>query len=116
MDSDGRALIDLKVAAPPERAATEVAAWIDTGFNGELVLPKNTVSGLGLVHSANVNAVLADGSTISLETFSCVLDWLGESRKLEVSANDGDHALLGVGLLVGHDLRIGYRAGEITIN
>ena len=30
-------------------------------------------------------------------------------------ANDSGYPLLGVGLLVGHDLRISYRSGNVTI-
>jgi hypothetical protein len=36
-------------------------------------------------------------------------------RDLEVIANDGEYPLLGVGLLLGHDLHISYRSGNITI-
>ena len=89
--------------------------WIDTGFNGELVLPRQQIDKLALPHSGTVKAILADGSEVALKTYACLIDWFGEERYLEVVANDGEYPLLGVGLLVGHDLRISYRSGEITI-
>ncbi len=89
--------------------------WIDTGFNGDLVLPQEEISNLGLPQSGTVKAILADGSEVALQRYICLIDWFGNERDLEVVANDGEYPLLGVGLLVGHDLHISYRSGEITI-
>jgi predicted aspartyl protease len=83
VDADGRALVSVSLRSVASAAPDSVQAWIDTGFNGNLVLPQR--------------------------------DWFGEDRDLEVVANDGEHALLGVGLLVGYDLHISYRTGDITI-
>lgn len=50
-----------------------------------------------------------------MKRYVCLVDWFGEERDLDVVANEGEYPLLGVGLLLGHDLRISYRSGEITI-
>jgi hypothetical protein len=50
-----------------------------------------------------------------LESFACVLNWFGESRPVEVIANDGEFPLLGVGLLLGHRLVIDYMQSTVTI-
>jgi hypothetical protein len=50
-----------------------------------------------------------------LKRYVCRISWFGEERDLEVVANEGEYPLLGVGLLLGHDLHISYRSGEITI-
>ena len=115
VDNFGRALVTIAVrpsgAARPQ--STEV--WIDTGFNGDLVLPQRQIDQLSLVHSGTVKAVLADGSQVTLKTFTCLIEWFGEERTLEVVENEGEYPLLGVGLLLGHELRVSYRTGEITI-
>jgi predicted aspartyl protease len=68
-----------------------------------------------LPQSGTVKAFLADGSEVALRRYMCLIDWFRETRDLEVVANDGEHPLLGVGLLVDHDLHISYRSGSVTI-
>jgi clan AA aspartic protease len=92
-----------------------VEAWIDTGFNGDLVLPQSQIDDLSLPPSGTVMAVLADGSEIALRRYACLIDWFGETRDLEVVANDGEYPLLGVGLLVDRDLHISYRSANVAI-
>lgn len=90
-------------------------AWIDTGFNGELVLPQETIDEIGLEPSGTLKATLADGSQVNLVRYACLIDWFDGTRELEVIANQGEFPLLGVGLLAGLDLSISYRSGEIVI-
>jgi len=85
------------------------------GFNGDLVLPRQQIDDLALPSAGTVKATLADGSEVALEQYLCLIDWFDEERELEVIANDGEFPLLGVGLLVGLDLHISYRTGEIGI-
>jgi predicted aspartyl protease len=80
-----------------------------------LVLPQQQIEDLTLPESGTVKAILADGSEVTLKRYVCLIDWFGEERDLEVVANEGEYPLLGVGLLLGHDLRISYRSGEIAI-
>ncbi len=89
--------------------------WIDTGFNGDLVLPQQQIDDLDLQPSGTLKAILADGSDIALQRYTCMIDWFGDQRDLEVVANDGEYPLLGVGLLAGYDLHSSYRSGEVTI-
>ena len=116
VDNNGRALVDVSVRPSDVAAGREIEAWIDTGFNGDLVLPQQQIDDLALPHSGTVKAILADGSEVALKTYACLIDWFGEERHLEVVANKGECPLLGVGLLVGHDLHISYRSGDITID
>jgi clan AA aspartic protease len=90
-------------------------AWVDTGFNGELVLPQSNVLALGLPRSAGIAATLGDGSQIVLDTYTCRIDWFGTSREIEVITNNGQWPLLGVGLLLSHELHIDYRALTMTL-
>lgn len=117
VDHSGRALLEINISptfAP--QAPFAIRAWIDTGFTGELVLPQHFIDQFNLTQSGSVSAVLADGSQVTLKTFSCVLQWFGEDRSLEVVANDGDQALLGVGLLLDQILNIDYRSGTLSVS
>lgn len=115
VDSCGRALVSISVRPSDMAAAHEIQVWIDTGFNGDLALPLQQIEDLTLPESGTVKAILADGSEVTLKRYVCLIDWFGEERDLEVVANEGEYPLLGVGLLLGHDLRISYRSGEIAI-
>ncbi len=115
VDNYGRALA-VRVRLSDIAAVHETQAWIDTGFNGHLVLPQQQIDDLALPQSGTVKGILADGSEVALKRYTCLIDWFGEEHELEVVANKGEYALLGVGLLGGHDLHISYRTGEITID
>jgi len=116
IDEDGRALLNVRIAADSESPPVPIETWVDTGFTGDLVLPQVTIDRLGLRRSGSVDAVLADGSQIEVSTYTCSIDWFGERRRLEVISNDGDYPLLGVGLLLGLELRADYRAMELVLS
>ena len=115
VDNDGRALLTVAIRPSEEAAPCEIEAWIDTGFNGDLVLPQQRIDDLALTQSGTVMGILADGSEIVLDQYQCWIDWFGEQFDLEVIANEGEFPLLGVGLLADHDLHISYRSGEVSI-
>ncbi len=108
VDSAGRALIKVELRKSVESEPTLIEVWIDTGFTGDLVMPITSIERLGLELSGSVDAILADGSQIALSTYTCAIEWFGESKTLEIIANDGACPLLGVGLLIGLELRVDY--------
>jgi len=110
VDDFGRALLTLSVRAKRDAEATDIQAWIDTAFNGELVMPGRLIESARLEQTAVIEARVADGSTVMLESFTCYLDWFGEDRPVEVIANEGEFPLLGIGLLTGHRVK----KGDIT--
>ena len=97
VDVSGRALMVLSIRPSHGADAVSLQAWVDTAFTGELVIPQATITRLGLPQSAAVMAGLADGTQVVLDTFSCVIDWFGQERVVEVVENDGNLPLLGVG-------------------
>jgi clan AA aspartic protease len=115
VDGAGRALLQIELRKSTESNASFIEVWVDTGFTGELVMSAKTVEKLGLDLSGSVDAILADGSQITLSTYSSFIDWFGKSQPIEIIANDGDFPLLGVGLLLGLELRIDYGTSEIEI-
>jgi clan AA aspartic protease len=116
VDDQGRALLVVSVRHPAGGPETTFEAWVDTGFNGDLVLPRGQVATLGLPVGFGSHAVLANGSQIELETYAAQVDWFGELKGIEVIANDGEFPLLGVGLLRGHALHIDYARQTLTLN
>ena len=115
VDSAGRALVRLRLTSAATATSMEVAAWVDTGFTGELVLSQDQIAALGLLHSAVVTAELGDGSATMLEVYSCLIEWFGRVQQIEVIANTGTSPLLGVGLLQGHRLTIDCAARTVII-
>lgn len=116
IDENGRALLSIELQPAEKSQVAVLDVWIDTGFTGELVLPKPMIDALALAQSGTVDAVLADGTEIELKTYTCLLDWFGVERRLEIIANDGDFPLLGVGLLLGLELQISYHTLKLTLN
>lgn len=115
VDDEGRALVSLHVYPFDMSARIELEAWIDTGFTGELVLPRELIEKLRLPKSGSIDAFLADGSKISLDLFDCTIDWFGSRATIEVMATQGEAPLLGVGLLHATELRINFLLSEVEL-
>lgn len=108
VDSNGRALLKIEIRSNEKASKSPIEVWVDTGFTGDLVLPKSLIERLGFQPSLMVNAVLADGRKSRMMTYSAWIDWFGESREIEVVAGEDRTALLGVSLLLGHRLTVDY--------
>ena len=78
VDDRDRALIPIRVAKGLGEEVTEVVAWIDTAFDGHLVFSRELINSLRLEALAETEAILADGSRVTLESYFCVIDWFGE--------------------------------------
>ena len=115
VDEGDRALIPLRISAVGKTYPRDLQAWVDTAFNGELVLDASLIAELGLPISATIVATLADGSEAVLETYACQIDWFGEIRQVEVIANAGYYPLLGIGLPLSRKLTIDYTAKTVTL-
>ena len=116
VDDKLRALVRIQVSASRDGKRDEIVVWIDTAFNGGLVIPRSQIAELGLIKQSSAEAILADGHTVELETFACFLDWFGNSYETQVVANDGEYPLLGTMLLEGHCLVIDYAAKRVELS
>ncbi|QDT36859.1 hypothetical protein [Stratiformator vulcanicus] len=47
VDRLGRALVTVSLRSSDTTASHDVEVWIDTGFNGDLVLPQQQIDDLG---------------------------------------------------------------------
>lgn len=59
---------------------------IDTGFTGELCLPLEAVSLMGLTFRHDIPANLADNSEVLLPIYEAIVLWNGEEREVLVIA------------------------------
>lgn len=106
VDASLRALLDGPTTAAGDDERTLLRVWLDTAFNGGLVIPRSFVSRMRLKQGSTAAAILADGRSTDLETFTCYLDWFGNTYRTRVVANDGQFPLLGTTLLAGRRLTI----------
>ncbi len=70
------AVIALDVLGTAGRSS-RVAARIDTGYNGDLTLPPDVVSRLGLLRVGTSSLELANGQEETFDTFIASVDWSG---------------------------------------
>lgn len=115
VDSLGRALVSLRVRREQHAEDHALTAWVDTGFTGELVVPRKLIEKLNFAPSTSVTAELADGKQVLLDTFCCFVEWFSEQKIVEVIESEKGLPLLGVGLLAGHRLSVDYEANTLTI-
>lgn len=115
VDDGLRALLRVPVSATRDGNRADIVVWIDTAFNGGLAIPRKQVAELGLVQESSAEAILADGRCVELETFACFIDWFGHCYETQITASDGEYALLGTMLLDGHRLDINYGAKTVDL-
>lgn len=115
VDDKLRALFPISLAGDATTKQTEILAWVDTAFNGSLVVPRAVVQDLGLVQESSAEAILADGNTVELETYGCFFEWFGSTYETQIVVNDSELPLLGTMLLAGHRLEIDYQRQTVVI-
>ena len=69
VDDAGRAILPVEILCTKHPTGVQVDVWIDTGFTGDLVLPKSLVEDLELEVTGSIDGVLADGSQVELSTY-----------------------------------------------
>ena len=69
VDDELRALIEVSIGSEPDGAKSSVMVWVDTAFNGGLVLPREEIVKLGLNEYSSTPAILADGQQGSAADF-----------------------------------------------
>ena len=115
VDETLRALIRIRIAGIRQEEFSEIWAWVDTAFNGSLVIPRSKAEELRLTMESSAEAILADGRKVELETFACRIEWFGTIYDTQVVLNDSEYALLGTTLLAGRRLEVDYAARTMSI-
>jgi predicted aspartyl protease len=90
--------------------ARDVEVILDSGFDGALTLPPPLIATLGLTWRSRSSAILANGAVEQFDVYTATVIWDGTPRRILVQAIDTP-PLLGMALLVNHDLRVRVQAG-----
>lgn len=115
VDHRGRALLTVPIRTTADGPESPIDLWVDTGFNGDLVLPRQLIEQLGLLESSVVKAAMGDGRKAEIETYRAWINWFGEDLDVEVIVSSGQNALLGVRLMLGRRLVVDYRTLRLTL-
>ena len=88
---------------------------VDTGFDGELSLPRETIQRLDLSYERLASVSLADEQRIQANACYAVVSWHGSLREVVVLEIAGE-PLIGMSLLLGSRLTVdARRGGEVQI-
>lgn len=93
-----------------------VECVVDTGFDGQLMLPSDLTEVLQLIPVGREVFEIAGGNLITADIALAEVRWLAEQRWIEVILSEGHDALIGTGMLVGTKLLIDYAAGSVVIS
>jgi clan AA aspartic protease len=114
VDAELQAIIRLTVL-DLDGVGHELAAIVDTGYTGALLLPSRMIDMLALPIRGRGRAILADGSSTVFDIYRAVVIWDGHPRELDVDEG-GDEPLIGMELLAGHELCVrAIPGGEVRI-
>lgn len=87
------------------RQTQAIDVKIDTGFSDFMSLPVTMVVALGLPYVSYEDVQTADGSMVRVDVHSAIILWKGKPWRIDVHAL-GPFQLIGMAMLVGHDIRI----------
>lgn len=88
---------------------------IDMGFIGALVLPRRVVNELQLQVLGRLTFDMVGGSSMAAEVAGLEVDWLGQTRTIQVVVSESEDALIGTELLDGARLTIDYLENTVTL-
>ncbi|MEG4203080.1 clan AA aspartic protease [Microcoleus sp. Pol7_A1] len=97
----------------PNGSTIPIEFVIDTGFTGELCLPPEAVSLMGLTFRHDTPANLADNSEVLLSLHEAIVLWDGLEREVLLIAT-GRRPLLGTALLDERELVIQFTEGGLV--
>ena|ERR1051325_363066 len=105
----------LTVVLPGLNGVLHVECLLDTGFDGELVLPFDIIRQLDCTYAGEREITLADRTLREVDTYDVRISWLGEERLVEAILLDG-RPLVGGKLLEDTLIQIEMRdGGEVSV-
>jgi clan AA aspartic protease len=102
------------IILPREHSGVEIECVIDTGFEGFLTLPPSVIAALGLPYLININANLANNSTVETDVYLATVVWNGVERNIATLAM-GRRPLIGTALLEDYHLSIDFCEGGTVL-
>ncbi|MEH2277197.1 MAG: clan AA aspartic protease [Nostoc sp.] len=101
------------IILPRERSDVEIKCVIDTGFEGFLTLPSSVIAALGLPYLININANLANNSSVETDVYLATVVWNGVERNIAALAMG--RPLIGTALLEDYHLSIDFSEGGTVL-
>ncbi len=98
-----------------EDEETEMPAVIDTGYNGEVIMPQHEIQAMGFELLGTIDSELANGQVVEIELFSGRIKWFDQVREVAVGSSRSTDLLLGTLLLTDCELYINFKKGQVTI-
>ena len=89
VNTNREAIIQIAITGDNKRLKS-VRAIIDTGFTGDLTLPRNVIDELGFTLRGVQRVILGDGSLQYFEMFVGSIIWDGQMRQVEINAAETD--------------------------
>jgi len=96
-------------------AGKKVDLVVDTGFNGELMLPGSVLRPLGFSFSMKSEAELADGSVVETTIYRGKIGWFGKERTVQAVATESEDGLIGTEMLFGVTLFMDLDGGQVVV-
>lgn len=87
-----------------------IDAALDTGYTGHLTLPAAQIAAMRLPMKSQEPMMLADGTILQVDVYEAAVMWDGAARQVPVAAVE-TKPLIGMRLLLGHDLRVRVEPG-----
>ena len=111
-----QAQIGVLFCIPDREQILEIKCVVDTGFEGFLTLPSAAVVQLQLPYLINLNANLADNSSVQVDVHLATILWHGVEKNIAVMAM-GRRPLIGTSLLQDYHLAINFfNGGKVIID
>jgi clan AA aspartic protease len=102
------------IILPPEHSSVEIECVVDTGLEGFLTLPSSVIAALGLPYLININANLANNSSVETDVYLATVVWNGVERNIAALAM-GRRPLIGTALLEDYHLSIDFCQGGTVL-
>ena len=94
----------------PDGQIQEIEAVVDTGYSGFLTLAPALVVELGLPFAYAGRAFLANDDEVEFDVHDVTVIWDAQPRQVRAAAT-GSTPLIGMSMLVGHDLHVAVEPG-----
>ena len=98
-----------------ENEDLELAAIIDTGYNGEVIMSEDKIREIGLEFLGTIDSELANGQIVEIEIYRGKIKWFDAIREIAVGASQSKDTLLGTLLLSDCELNVNFKHGEVRI-
>jgi len=98
-----------------EGEEVDVPSMVDTGYNGDIILPESKINEMRLEYLGKSWGELADGDVSEMKLFKGRLKWFNADKEVLVGATRSDVALLGTLLLADCELNVNFKDNSVRI-